>query len=244
MSEKKVADLLQEKNDNWFQNKVVGNAPLLMAVFANLVVLIADYRVYDVIFQMTGVWWKALSASLACAIPFLLWEIGWQYNHTTENWRFVSLAMAGLAFLTSIVLGIADYVGFTSEYAGLLLGGVVVLTGAHTVVGLLYYYNDPDVARVRRKAQANAKMQDQQLNAQVAADLLTNGNTLLDVIRQLESKYGVDDVEKVLAILNGKKREDKPERQVKQQLQITRQFAADNQQVKPTVDPTQGGRRE
>jgi hypothetical protein len=215
MADKKVSDLLQDKRESWLASNVVGNAPLLMAVFANGVVLFADYRVYDVIYNMTGSWWKALSASLACAIPFVLWEIGWQYNHTTENWRLTSLLMAGLAFVTSIVLGVADYVGFTAEWAGLMLGGVVVLTGVHTVMGLLYYYNDPDVARKRRKAQANAKMLDQQMNADVATDLLRNGSQLLEAIRRLESQFGVDDVEKVLAILNGKRVEDKPEKQGK-----------------------------
>lgn len=210
MSDKKVSDLLREKNDSWFKVNVAGNAPFLMAVFANFVVLVADYRVYDVIYQMTGSWWKALSASLACAVPFVLWEIGWQYNHTTENWRVISLLMAGLAFLTSIVLGVADFVGFTNEWADILLGGVVVLTGLHTVVGLLYYYNDPDVARARRKSQALAKMQDQEQNAEVAKNLLANGQGLLAVIEELEKRYGVDDVEKVLAILTGNKVEDKP----------------------------------
>lgn len=210
MSDKKVSDLLREKNDSWFKVNVAGNAPFLMAVFANFVVLVADYRVYDVIYQMTGSWWKALSASLACAVPFVLWEIGWQYNHTTENWRVISLIMAGLAFLTSIVLGVADFVGFTNEWADILLGGVVVLTGLHTVVGLLYYYNDPDVARARRKSQALAKMQDQEQNAEVAKNLLANGQGLLAVIEELEKRYGVDDVEKVLAILTGNKVEDKP----------------------------------
>ena len=228
MSDKKISDLLIEKSDNWMQEKVVGNAPLLMAIFANAVVLFADYRVYDVIYQMTGSWWKALSASLACAVPFVLWEIGWQYNHTTDNWRMASLAMAGLAFCTSIVLGVADYVGFTSEWANILLGGVVVLTGVHTVVGLLYYYNDPDVARRRRKAQVNAKMLDQQLNAEEAKQLLANGEALLVVIKELEKRYDPEDVEKVLAMLGGGKVEEKPHKVGKSNtLQLANTYASE-----------------
>jgi len=236
MSDKKVADLLHEKKSNWFDVNIVGNAPFLMALFANAVVLFADYRVYDVMYTMTGSWWKALSASLACAVPFVLWEIGWQYNHTTDGWRVVSLCMAGLAFLTSIILGIADYVGFTADWADILLGGVVVLTGVHTVIGLLYYYNDPDVARRRRKAQANAKMLDQQLNAEVAGQLLANGSQLLTTIRQLEKEFGADDVEKVLAILNGGKGEEKP-------ISKPMVYASETQPVKKvanSVDPTNG----
>jgi len=157
---------------------------------------------------LTGIWWKALAASFACAVPFILWEIGWQYNHTTENWRKASLAMAGLAFLTSIVLRVADYVGMTSpEWANFLLASVVVLTGVHTVVGFLYYYNDPDVARRRRKAQAMAQMLDQETNAAVAEQLLKSGKSLLEVIAGLEGQYDSEDVEAVLRILQGGKKE-------------------------------------
>lgn len=217
MEKKKISDFLQDRKQNFFEEKVVANAPAIMAVFANFVVIFADYRAYDVVYQLTGVWWKALAASLACAIPFVLWEIGWQYNHTTENWRMASLFMAGLAFATSLVLGVADYIGFTGVYADWLLAGVVVLTGVHTVMGFLYYYNDPDVARRRRKAQALATMQDQELNAEVAQRLLESGDQLLGILDVLGRKYDPDEVEKVLAILQGKKIEDKPSARKPQQ---------------------------
>lgn len=239
MAEKKVADLLQtQQGDGFMEKYVVANAPFLMAVFANFVVVVADVRAYDVVYQLTGSWWKALSASLACAVPFLLWEIGWQYNHTTEGWRKTSLFMAGLAFATSLFLGVADFLQFNGEWANLLLGGVVVLTGVHTVMGFLYYYNDPDVARRRRKAQSLATMQDQEINAQVATQLLASGSNLLAIIRGLENQYDPDDVEKVLAILQGKKidtpsapranRQNKPVANIP-----ANSFAQETEQVKP-----------
>ena len=205
----KISEVLQEqKGEGFFQEHIVANAPILIAVFANFVVIFADYRVYDVIYQLTGSWWKALGSSLACAIPFLLWEIGWQYNHTTDEWRIVSLCMAGLAFVTSIVLGVADYVGMTSpEWASFLLGSVVILTGIHTAVGLLYYYNDPDVARKRRKAQALGTMLDAQQNAAVTELLLQEGDALLGAIEKLKQKYDPEDVEIITNILKGKKQQ-------------------------------------
>ena len=207
MKQKKVADLLQQDNGNWFQDSVVSSAPAIMGAFANLVVLFAEIRVFDVVYRLTGVWWKALGASFACAVPFLLWEIGWQYNHTTESWRKISLGMAGLAFVTSIILGVADYVGIVgAEWADFLLGAVVILTGVHTVVGFLYYYNDPNVAHRRHKAQALGQMLDQEVNAQVAGQLLESGNNLLRVIKGLEGQYDPEDVESVLRILQGKKK--------------------------------------
>lgn len=205
---KNVADLLtDDKKSAW--DSVVENAPLIMAVFSNFIVIVADVRVYDVMYRLTGSWWKALLSSLACAIPFIIWEIAWQYNHTTEGWRFASLSMAGLAFATSLFLGVADYLQFTGAWTDWLLGGVVVATGVHGVVGLLYYYNDPDVARRRHKAQAEAMMLDQQENTAVTRGLLESGRTLLGLIEELEKQYSPDEVRRVLSIVSGKK-PDKP----------------------------------
>lgn len=234
---KKISDLLQEsKADGWFQENVVSHAPVIMAIFANLVVIAADVRAYDVVYRLTGVWWQALYASLACAVPFVLWEIGWQYNHTTEGWRRVSLGMAGLAFFTSIFLGIADYLNFTGKWADVLLIGVVGTTGIHTIMGLLYYYNDPDVARSRHRRQVLATMQDQELNAQVAEELLKSGAGLLQVIEQLEKQFDPEDVARVLAIVRGSKVEDKPTHRKQATMQPARQFGAE---VDPTNPPRQ-----
>lgn len=232
MQNKRVSDLLQEqKETSWFQEHVVSNAPAIIAIFANFVVIFADYRVYDVIYQLTGSWWKALASSLACAVPFLLWEIGWQYNHTSDNWRTCSLVMAGVAFLTSTVLGVADYVGMTSpEWVSFLLGSVVILTGIHTVVGFLYYYNDPDVARSRRKAQALGAMLDAQLNADVTEQLLREGEGLLASVNRLGQRYDPEEVEAIMNILRGKKQSGpKATRSSKKQMQ--RSFAQDVPQV-------------
>jgi hypothetical protein len=202
---KKISDfLIDEQQESW-TGKIVNNAPLIIGWFSNIVVVIADVRAYDVVYNLTGSVWKALSASLACAIPFVLWEIGWQYNHTTEGWRKGSLFMAGVAFATSIFLGVADYLNFDGKYwTDILLGGVVVLTGVHTVVGFLYYYNDPDVARRRRKAQALASMEDREMNAKVAEQLLANGSSLLEQIDALKQRFDPEEVDKILDLLRGK----------------------------------------
>lgn len=236
---KKITDLLNENKGNWFEENIVNNAPMIVAIFANFVVVVADIRVFDVIYNLTGSWWKALSASLACAVPFLMWEIAWQYNHTTDNWRTTSLGMAGLAFATSIVLGVADFLNFTAGYwENILLGGVVVLTGVHTVVGFLYYYNDPDVARKRRKSQALAKMMDNELNAEVAETLLMQGSNLLDIVGKLEGKYSPEEVEGILNILQGKKQSaPTAKKQQPRQLQPVRQFAKDEEAPKLPNSP-------
>lgn len=233
---RKITDLLEEsKGEGWFQENIVSHAPVIMAIFANFVVIVADVRVYDVIYRLTGSWWKALSSSLACAIPFILWEIAWQYNHTTDTWRKWSLGMAGLAFATSLFLGVADFLNFTGEFwTNVLLGCVVVFTGLHTVVGFLYYYNDPDVARRRRKAQNLAEMLDNQMNAETAEALLAHGSNVLAMIEQLEKRYSPEEVEGIMNILRGK-RQEKP----KQVMRPIRSFASTI--VKPPENPTKGG---
>lgn len=230
MEKKTVASLLEsQKKDNFWEKSVISNAPLIVALFSNIVVVISDVRAYDVIYNLTQSWWKALAASFACAVPFIMWEIAWQYNHTTETWRKWSLVMAGAAFMTSIVLGVADFIPTADSnevVAAWLLGGVVIATGIHTVVGFLYFYNDPDVARRRNKSQALAAMLDQELNAQVAENLLESGSTLLGILSQLESKYTPEEVAAVMRILCGEKQEKPTERKSKQ-FQPVRQFASE-----------------
>lgn len=245
MSDKKtVAGLFEDERESVWQKWVVGNAPTIVAIFANFVVIVSDIRAYDVIYQLTGSLWKALAASLACAAPFIIWEIAWQYNHTSDQWRTVSLLMAGLAFGTSLVLGVADYIVTDPDnvLAAWLLGGVVITTGLHTVVGFLYYYNDPDVARRRRKAQALGMMQDQQLNAEVAKTLLENGRGILGIIGQLEREFDPEDVEKILSMLRGKK-SDMPRKEMKRS-QPPAMPAMATDVKREQINPTQGREQE
>lgn len=209
----RISEMLQEQEgEGWFARTFVAHAPLIVAIFANFVVVISDVRAYDVVYRLTTSWWKALAASLACAIPFIIWEIAWQYNHTTDSWRKTSLGMAGLAFGMSIFLGVADFLYTSVEWANLILVSVVIATGIHTVVGFLYFYNDPDVARRRRKAQSLAKMLDHETNANVAEQLLESGRGLLGVIEALKQQYDPEDVERVMAILAGRKVEAPPKK--------------------------------
>ena len=236
MNEKKISDLLQSDGNN-FSDRIVAQAPLIMVIFANIVIIIADVRAYDVLYTLTGSWWKSAMAVVGgCAAPFVIWELSWSYNHTTESWRTISLLMAGFAFATSLFLGIADYTGWQGAWTGWLLAGVVLATGLHAVIGLLYYYNDPDVARRRHKAQALGKMQDQQLNAQVASHLLENGRGLLNIISTLEKQYDPDDVTAVLRILEGKGGKAGPT-QKQSILQPARSFAAETKQEKDFTNP-------
>jgi hypothetical protein len=192
-----------KKSNGWFEDNIVANAPLIMGVFANLLVLAMSVRAFDVVFRLTGVWWKALFAALSSEVAFLLWEIGWRYNKTTDFWRKVSLVMAGLAFFTSLFLGVADYLNFTGFWANVLLVGVVGVMGVHTIVFLLYYYNDPDVLARRRKSQLEGKMQALRNASNQAKTVLGEGKELLEAIQALKRAYPPEDVRFVLKYLTG-----------------------------------------
>jgi hypothetical protein len=193
----------EKKSNGWFEDNVVANAPLIMGVFANLLVVAMSVRAFDVVFRLTGVWWKALFAALSSEIAFLLWEIGWRYNKTTDFWRKVSLVMAGVAFFTSLFLGVADYLNFTGFWANVLLVGVVGVMGVHTIVFLLYYYNDPDVLARRRKSQLEGKMMALRNASNQAKIVLGEGKELLEAIQALKRAYPPEDVRFVLKYLTG-----------------------------------------
>lgn len=198
----------EENEEGFFEKHVISNMPMVLLVFANIGIIAADYRGYDVLLALTGEPWKALLVVLfSCALPFVLWEFAWQYKYATEQWRKIALAMAFVAFATSIVYGVADYVlvnGKTVSSA-LLTGGGVVLTGIHTVFALLFFYNDPQVAMKRLQTQQIAKIANANKAAKLANSLLENARTVAANKDVLNNLYGEAEVEKLLAILNGKK---------------------------------------
>jgi len=127
-------------------------------------------------------------------------EVNEEIKDVIENTRYPNRCInPHVVNIESVEIG-----EFDAEWTNYLLGGVVILTGFHTIMAFLYYYNDPDVARRRRKAQAYGKMKDQELNVAVANQLLKDGEGILGNIAKLEEQYSPEEVAKILAILQGK----------------------------------------
>jgi hypothetical protein len=210
-----INDLFGKKEGNFVQKYVISYMPVIMLVFANVGIILADIRAYDVLLRFTGVPWQALFAVLfSCAFPFILWELGWQYNKTTDNWRVFSLVMAFMAFATSVFFGVADYLGASFVIRGgngeditsdALLILAVILTGVHTIGAILYAYNDPD-AKAKRLLRANeAAMAQFASNAKMAQTLLEKAKTVGGDLDSLKNLYGENEVQTVMAALSGEK---------------------------------------
>ena len=208
---KSVLDMLNEKEENLIEKYVISNMPIILMIFANLGIIVADYRAYDVLNILTGSSWKALMAVVfSCAVPFVLWELAWQYKFATDGWRTVALCMAFLSFGTSIIYGLADYVGAydsngVNMMATVLIGGAVVLTGIHIVFALLYFYNDPNVAMKRLQTQALGKMATANTNAVLANTILAQAKDVNAAQRVLVDIYGEQEANNAMALLTGKK---------------------------------------
>ena len=71
MSDRKnIAELLQdEEKEGWFERNIVSNAPAIVGIFSNIVVIVADYRAFDVIYNLTGIVWKALHPRMEGRLP-------------------------------------------------------------------------------------------------------------------------------------------------------------------------------
>lgn len=195
-------------DENFVERYIISNMPIILLVFANLGIIAADYRAYDVLLTLLGKPWKAaLAVAFSCAIPFVLWEMAWQYKYATTNWRRVSLGMAFLAFATSIVYGIADFVLVDGQTVNpvLLTSGAVVLTGVHILFGILFFYNDPRIAMKRLQTQQIAKVQNANDAAILANALLANAQTVGKNLQTLYDLYGKEQADILISQLQGKK---------------------------------------
>lgn len=205
----------EQEEEGWVEKYIISNMPTFLLVFANIGVIVSDYRAIDVLTMTLNSPWKAwLAVIFSCAIPFLMWEMAWQYKHTTDKWRGASLAMAGVSFATSVFYGVADYVNLSDVYANsdLLAVSAVILTGVHIVMALLYFYNDPQRAMKRRTAQMIARADNANSAALLANSLLANAQIVAQNRQVLEDTFGKKEADEILALLAGKKPAKKPEK--------------------------------
>ena len=186
-------------------------APVIVLVFANLAVLFGEVRVYDVIYKLSGEWWKALGSTLSTGIPFILWEIAWQYRAASGLQRGLAIGGAALAFITAVVLGVADFLQgsvYTQSLEDVtttfLLISVVIALAIHTVLALAFFYKDPKIERERKQRQL-VEWYDEQAQKLELANELAKKRKALAATEQTYRKSGGEHFDKAQERISGKK---------------------------------------
>lgn len=207
-------------------------------MFVDILVLAAEYRVWDFGMYVTGDPIKAAGFVLVSAVPFLLGQIFWLYPRATWLQKGIAIGFVGMSLYTSAEFGLAD---LTAEYnTNEIFTFLVQLTAGYIVGTLVYIVFDPTIKanRMKRKAQ-DAAVAEKEKQA-IARSILTDLKATLDTKRILEDEFGTDEVAKALSALSGKKMESKPARPV-QPMRPMQTFASKVEDHTPANPPTARG---
>lgn len=207
-------------------------------VFVDILVLAAEYRVWDFGMYVTGDPIKAAGFVLVSAVPFLLGQIFWLYPRATWLQKGIAIGFVGMSLYTSAEFGLAD---LTAEYnTNEIFTFLVQLTAGYIVGTLVYIVFDPTIKanRMKRKAQ-DAAVAEKEKQA-IARSILTDLKATLDTKRILEDEFGTDEVAKALSALSGRKMESKPARSV-QPIRPMQTFASKVEDHTPANPPTARG---
>lgn len=172
-------------------------------VFVDLLVLAAEYRVWQFGNYITGSPYLAIGFVLVSAVPFLLGQVFWLYPRATFLQKAIAIGFIGLSLYTSWLYGLAD---LTREYdQNGVYEFLVTLTVIYIVGTLVYIVFDPTIkaTRMKRKAQDAAVFQSEIQS--MAQFILGKLRVTLAEKKNMEEEFGADEVAQALSQLRGRK---------------------------------------
>lgn len=222
-------------------------AVAIAVLFLDIVVGIAEYRVWDFGVQLTGDPLKAAGFVVLSAVPFYLGQLFWLYPRANLIQITISIAMIVGAIYTSWLFGTAD---LTSDYdTGAIFQMVTNLTVGYIVVVLIYIISDNGIKAHRLKVQARAAAQQEAEYQAITREVLQELNKTMALQRATENEFDADAVSVQLTRLRGKngalaKLVGKQQNQPQKPVQPSQMTPAYNSAVKDEIgDFTQGQER-
>lgn len=194
------------------RNTKIHLVPSIALVVANLLVISLDYRVVEAIYKLTDNAMLAFFALFTSGAMFILWfDVLYRYLLANDVQKYISLAFSGLSLVTAGVFAFLDYglsAGFNTEKvlpveANLLFAGMVILTIANGA-GLFAWYIYDD--QIQRKTIVERNRADNDFDSETLEDankMLEKAGKVLERKNVMESRYGKEAVEEMLAMLAG-----------------------------------------
>lgn len=211
------------------------SAVMVAIIFVDLLVAIAEYRVWDFGKHVTGDPWKALGFVAISAVPFYLGQIFWLYPLGTFIQKAIAVVFIGLAIYTSWMFGTAD---LTLEYDIKIIAKELQNLTVGYIVGTLFYVMiDPTVKASRMKTQAQQKAKWQTDLNKIARTVLSSLRGTLEEQRDIEQEFGAAQVSQAMNLL-GRKKPKQPQGQPPRRVDTP---VVMNQDADfPTTDPNNG----
>lgn len=207
----------------------------IAVVFVDLVVLVAEYRVWDVGYQMTKDPLKAAGFVLVSAVPFYLGQIFWLYPVANTFQKGVAVIMVAASLYTSWVFGTAD---LSQSYDVIVIVSMVTnLTAIYIVIVLAYILFDDSIKAHRMKKQAEGAAKQEKDYQTIARSVLRELAETQRLQRETEKEFGDPElVQAQLDRLRGVKQ--KPQAPVYQPSIV---YGAETKKVELEENPTTAG---
>jgi hypothetical protein len=194
----------------------------LAVIFVDLLVLVAEYRVWDFGYTVTGDPLKAVGFVLVSAVPFYLGQVFWLYPRATLIQKGIAVGFVCMSLYTSYQFGAAD---LTKEYdVNSIFNFMLQLFVGYVVATLIYIVIDPTIKKNRAvvNAKDNALFEEE---LQVAARMvLASLKKTMETQEGIAKDFGKDETITALNMVRGQN----PEKQQQQPTQ-TRQYAEETQ---------------
>jgi hypothetical protein len=188
------------------------HAPALLLFFVDVVVIVAEFRVYDAGYQMTHYWIKAMGFVLVSALPFYLGQIAWLYPRANIFQKFIAILFVAGGLLGSAIFGRADLLlgvavsGADQTVNPVFIANLVIyLTAGYIGLGLVYLLLDPEIRAWRLKINMKARSEQQKEFNKVVREILSDQKLTLEEQTRLEEQFGAENVTLILNQLRNSK---------------------------------------
>lgn len=178
---------LKEVFSKLIPNYAVGIAFLVV----DLLVLIAEYRVWDVGMKITNNnGWLAIGFVAVSALPFYLSQALWLYPRAHWGQQAIAIGMGGLSLYTSARFGLAD---LSLQYdVNAIVGWVVWLTAIYVVALLVYIVTDRNIRLNRMKVRVLDDAAYQRILNKVGQEAMAALGVAMEERQKLLEKFGED----------------------------------------------------
>jgi len=163
-------------------------AVAIAIIFIDVVVLAAEYRVWDVGYQMTSDPFKAVGFVLVSAVPFYLGQIFWLYPTANTIQKAISVVMVAASLYTSWVFGTADL--SRSYDVSAIVTMVTNLTAGYIVTTLAYVLFDDGIKANRMKKQAQGAAARERDYQKITREVLRELAETQRLQRETEKEFG------------------------------------------------------
>ena len=164
------------------------SAVAIAIIFIDVVVLISEYRVWDVGYQMTDDPFKAVGFVAVSAVPFYLGQIFWLYPTANSIQKFIAVVMVAASLYTSWVFGTADL--SRSYDVSAIVSMVTNLTAGYIVITLAYVLWDDGIKANRMKKQAQGAAAREKDYQKITREVLRELAETQRLQRETEKEFG------------------------------------------------------